>query len=156
MDRCHVNKLGTAESRWSGKGHFSTDDHTIYYSGNEKGGSNDVAFITKSFIFKHVLGHNPVRDRIISIKIQAQPINLLIIQVYAPTSTASDNDLGYIYNQLQDILDDIPQRDIIVMTGDFNAEQSVKVCNMKMKPWQSVRMAWEVGMREVVYLSTSA
>ena len=50
MDRCHVNILGIAELRWSGKGHFSTDDHTIYYSGNEKGGSNGVAFFTSSFI----------------------------------------------------------------------------------------------------------
>ena len=122
MDRCHVNILGIAELRWSGKGHFSTDDHTIYYSGNEKGGSNGVAFFTSSFISKHVLGYNPVSDRIISIRIQAQPINLSIIQVYAPTSTASDDDLEYFYNQLQDTLDGIPKRDIIMITGDFNAK----------------------------------
>ena len=47
------------------------DDHTIYYSRNEKGGSNGVAFITRNFISKHVLGYNPVSDRIISIRIQA-------------------------------------------------------------------------------------
>ena len=50
MDRCHVNILRIAELRCSGKGHFSTDNHTIYYSGNEKGGSNGLAFITSSFI----------------------------------------------------------------------------------------------------------
>ena len=122
MDRCHVNILGIAELRWSGKGHFSTDDHTIYYSDNEKGGSKSVAFITSSFISMHVLGYNPVSDRIISIRIQAHPINLSIIQFYAPASTASDDDLEYFYNQLQDTLDGIPKRDIIMITGDFNAK----------------------------------
>ena len=122
IDRHHVNILRMAELRWSGKGHFFTDDHTIYYSGSEKGGSNCVAFITSSFISKHVLGYNPVSDRIISIRIQAQPINLSTIQVYVPTSTASDSDLEYFYNQLQDTLDGIPKRDIIMITGDFNAK----------------------------------
>ena len=86
------------------KGHFSTDDHTIYYSGNEKGGSNGVAFITNSFISKHVLGNNPVSDMI---------------------------------------------------TEDFNAKVG-EGCNMKMNPGKSVRIAWEVEMREVVHLSISA
>ena len=122
MDRCHLKILGIAELRWSGKDHFSTDDHTIYYSGNEKGRSNGVAFITSSLISKHVLGYNPVSDRIISIRIQARPINLSIIQVYAPTYTASDDDLEFLYNQLQDTLDSIPKRDIIMITGDFNAK----------------------------------
>ena len=122
MDRCDVNILGIAELRWSGKGNFSTDDNTIYYSGNEKGGINGVAFITSSFISKHVLDYKPVCDRIISIRIQAQPINLSIIQVYAPTSTASDDDLEYFYNQLQNTLDGIPTRDFIMITGDFIAK----------------------------------
>ena len=129
MDRCRVNILGIAELRWSGKGHFSTDDHTIYYSGNEKGGNKGVAFITSKIISKYVLGYNPVSDRIISIRFQARPINLSVIQVYAPTSAASDEDLECFYNQLQETLDGIPKRDIIMITGDFNAKVGEGVQN---------------------------
>jgi hypothetical protein len=122
MNRCKVNILGISEMRWSGKGHFSTDDHTIYYSGNEKGGDRGVAFVTSNFISKHVLGYNPVNDRIISIRLQAQPINISLIQVYAPTSSAPDDVLDCFYNQLQDTLDSIPKRDIVMIIGDYNAK----------------------------------
>ena len=86
---------------------------------------------------------------------ESKPITLSIIKVYAPTSTASDDDLGYFYNQLQDTLDGIPKRDIIMITGDFNAKVGEGVQH-EMKPWQWVRMAWEVEMREVAHLLTSA
>ncbi len=69
-----------------------------------------------------MLGYNPVSDRIISIRIQGQPVNLSVIQVYAPTSTSSEQVMESFYNQLQDTLDDIPKSDIVMITGDYNAK----------------------------------
>jgi hypothetical protein len=51
-------------------GHFTSKcGHTIYYSGKEKGGQSGVAFIANKFISNHVLGYNPVNDRIITIRL---------------------------------------------------------------------------------------
>ena len=121
--RCKLQLLGISEIRWSGKGHFTTDDgQIIYFSGNEKGGSKGVAFIASPFISKRVLGYNPVSDRIISIRLQARPINISVIQVYAPTSAASDEDIDAFYNQLQDVIDGLPKKDVLMVIGDFNAK----------------------------------
>ena len=92
--------------RWTGKGHFTTSDgHTVYFSGNEKGGKKGVAFIANQHTAKRVLGYNPINDRLISLRLQAKPINITIIQVYAPTSSATDDVMDEFYNQLQDTLD---------------------------------------------------
>ena len=53
---------------------------------------------------------------------QARPVNISMIQVYAPTSTASDEDIESFYTQLQDALDDLPKSDISLVIGDFNAK----------------------------------
>ena len=123
MHRCRVQLLGIAEMRLSGKGHFTSDDGcTVYYSGNDKGGSNGVAFIANSSISKHVLGYNPVSDRIITIRLQARPMNISLVQVYAPTSTAANDDIDNFYNQLQDVMDSLPKNDVVLVIGDFNAK----------------------------------
>ena len=91
-----------------------------------KGGSNGVAFVISSFSSRHILGYNPVSDRIISIRTQTQRINFSIIQVYSPTFTAADDEFEYFYNEFQDTLNGIPNRDIIMITGDFNAKVGVQ------------------------------
>ena len=123
MDRCKVQILGISEMRWSGKGHFtSKHGHTIYYSGKENSGHNGVALIANNVISNHVMGYNPVNDRIITIRLQATPLNISLVQVYAPTSTASDEDIESFYNQLQDVLDSLPNKDFTIVMGDFNAK----------------------------------
>ena len=121
--RCKVELLGISEMRWSGKGHFTTtEDYVVYYSGNEKGGSNGVAFLASQHISKHVLGYNPVSDRIITIRLQGNPFNVSVVQVYAPTSAAADADMDNFYSQLQDVLDKLPKKDYLIVMGDFNAK----------------------------------
>lgn len=104
------------------RGHFTTDDHTVYYSGNDQGGANGVAFVTSKHISKFALGYNPVSDRIITLRLQGRPLNVSFIQVYAPTSTASEDTVESFHNQLQDTLDNVPKRDIAMIVGDFNAK----------------------------------
>ena len=123
MVRCSIQLLGIAECRWAGKGHFtSTDNLTVYFSGNDKGGQRGVAFIADNLIAKRVLGYNPISDRLITIRLHAKPVNITVIQVYAPTSTATDDDIDSFYSQLQDTLDKTSKQDVVVILGDFNAK----------------------------------
>ena len=116
--RNKVEILVVAEMRWSGKGHFTASKgYTVYYSGNEKGGSNGVAFFANRCTNKYVLGYNPVSDRIISIRLQAVPVNISLLQVCAPTASASDEDISNFYNQLQETVDSIAKKDYVVVMG---------------------------------------
>ena len=134
MDRSKVQLLGLSEVRWKGKGHFTTDDgHTVYFSGNEKGGQRGVAFVANQHVAKRVLGYNPINDRLISLRLQAKPINITIFQVYAPTTSATDDVMDEFYNQLQDTLDAASNRDVVIMIGDFNAKIGAGHCHEEEK-----------------------
>ncbi len=123
MDRCNIPICGLAEVRWTGKGHFSVDrDHTIYYSGSDNKKMSGVGFILARDTAKCVLGYNPISDRLISIRLQAKPVNISIVQVYAPTSTADESTIDSFYQELQDTINRLPRRDIIILMGDFNAK----------------------------------
>ena len=82
-------------------------------NGNEKGGQKGVAVIANQHTAKRVLGYNPINDSLISLRLQAKPINITIIQVYAPTSSATDDVMDEFYNQLQDTLDTASKRDAV-------------------------------------------
>ena len=107
--------------------------HTVYFSGNEKGGKKGVAFIANQHTAKRVLGYNPINDRLISLRLQAKPINITIIQVYAPTSSATDDVMDEFYNQLQDTLDTASKRDAVFVIGDFNAKIGAGHCHEEEK-----------------------
>ena len=69
-----------------------------------------------------LIGHSQVSDRILNVCTKAKPYNLSIIQRYAPTTTAGEEDLDEFYSQLQETIDGIPHRDIKVVVGDMNAK----------------------------------
>ena len=68
------------------------------------------------------MGYNTVNDQVITIRLNAKPVNLTIVQLYAPTSTASNEDIGSFYDVVQDTLDSIPNSDITLLMGDLNAK----------------------------------
>ena len=123
MDRCNIQICGLAEIRWIGKGHFSTDSgQTIYYSGSDRLKRAGVGFILSKQATKCVLGYNPVSNRVISIRLQAKPVNISLIQVYAPTTTADEETIASFYHEVQDTLSKTPSSDITIVMGDFNAK----------------------------------
>ena len=104
MVRCEIPILGISELRWNGKGHLNLDDgYRIYFSGSVKGSRNGVAVICNRETVATVLGYHSVNGRIMMIRFQARPFNLAIIQVYAPTSVADEEDVDVFYDQLQEI-----------------------------------------------------
>ncbi|XP_072050332.1 craniofacial development protein 2-like [Amphiura filiformis] len=113
MGRCNIPICGLAEVRWTGKGHFSLDDgHTVYYSGTDRLKRNGVGFILSRETAKCVLGYNPISDRLITIRLQARPVNISVVQAYAPTSTADDETIDSFFHELQETINKIPNRDI--------------------------------------------
>ena len=69
-----------------------------------------------------VLGYNLKNDRMISVRLQGKPFNIMVIQAYAPTSNAEEAEVEPFYEDLQDLLELTPKKDVIFVIGDWNAE----------------------------------
>ena len=122
MKRLKIDILGISELHWAGSGYFNSDDYTVYYSGNESIRRNGVAFIANKKIATAVQGFSTINDRIISIHIDGKPRQLTILQVYAPTTDAKQEDIEKFYADLQQAIDQTPAKNTIYITGDFNAK----------------------------------
>jgi len=105
MARVKVNILGISELKWTGMGEFNSDDHYIYYCGQESLRGNGVAIIVNKRIQNAVLGCNLKNNRMISVHFQGKPFNIIVIQVYAPTSNAKETEVEWFYEDLQDLLE---------------------------------------------------
>ena len=118
--------LGPAEVRWTGIGETTTEDgHTLWFSGEEKLHEKGVGFHVHKNVAKSVLECRPISSRIISLRLAGQPLNISLVQAYAPTSTASDEEMDKFYQQLQQELDTIPKKDVLKVMGDWNAKVGV-------------------------------
>ena len=94
MARVNVDILGIGELKWTGMGEFNSDDHYIYYCGQESLRRNGVAIMVNKRVQNAVLGCNLKNDRMISVCLQGKPFKLTVIQVYAPTSNAEETKLN--------------------------------------------------------------
>ena len=90
MARVNVDILGTSELKWTGMGEFNSDDHYIYYCGQESLRRNGIAIIVHKRVQNAVLGCNLRNDRMISVRFQGKPFNITMIQAYAPTSNTEE------------------------------------------------------------------
>ena len=84
MARVNINLLGISELKWmTGMGEFNSDDHYIYYCGQESLRRNGVALIVNKRVQNTVLGCNLKKDRMISVHFQGKPFNITLTQDYA-------------------------------------------------------------------------
>ena len=102
--------LGISELKWTGMGEFNSDDHYIYYCGQESFRRNGVALIVKKRVQNVALGCNLKNDRMISVCFQDKPFNSTVIQVYALTSNAEEAEVERFYEYLQ-VLELTPKKD---------------------------------------------
>ena len=114
----NVDILGISELKWTGLGEFNSDDHHIYYCGQESLRRNGFAIIVNKRVQNAVLGCNLKNDRMTSIRFQGKPFNITVIQVYAPTSNAEEAEVEQFYEDLQELLELTPQKDVVFITGD--------------------------------------
>ena len=101
-------------------GEFNSDDHYIYYCGQESLRRNGVDIMVNKGVQNAVLGCSLKNNRMISVRFQGKPFNIIVIQVYAPTSNAEEAE--QFYENLQDLLELAPQKDVLFITGDWNAK----------------------------------
>ena len=123
MARVNVNILGISELKWTRMGEFNSDDHYIYYCGQESLRRNGMAIMVNKRVQNAVLGCNLKNDRMISVRFQGKPFNITVIQVYAPTSNAEEAEVEQFYEYLQDLLElTPPKKDVLFIIGDWHAK----------------------------------
>ena len=110
MTRVNINILGISELRWTGMGEFNSDDHYIYYCGQESLRRNGVAIMVNKRVQNAVLGCGLKNNRMISVHFQGKLFNNRVIQVYVPTSNAEGAEVEQFNEDLQDLLELTPQR----------------------------------------------
>ena len=126
MARVNINIPGISELKWTGMGEFNSDDHYIYYCGQESLRRNEVAIIVNKRVRKAVLGCNLKNNRMISVHFQGKQFNITVIQVYASTSNAEEAEVELFYENLQDLLELTPQKDVLFIIGDWNAKVGIQ------------------------------
>ena len=98
--KVNVNILGISELKWTLMGEFNSDIHYIYYCGQESLRRNGVAMTVNKRVWNAVLGCNLRNDRMISVRFQVKPCNIMVIQAYAPTSNAEEAEVERFYEDL--------------------------------------------------------
>ena len=118
MARVNINILGISKLKWTGMGEFNSDDHYIYYCRQESLRRNGVAIIVNKRVRNAVLGCNLINNKMITVPFQSKPFSITVIQVYAPTSIAEEADAEQFYEDLQDLLELTPKKDVLFIIGD--------------------------------------
>ena len=113
MARVNIDILGISELRWTGIGEFNSDDHYIYYCGQESLRRSGVAIIVNTRVQNAVPGCNLKNDRMISLCFQGKPFNIMVIQVYALTSSNEETEVEQFYKNIQDLLELTPKKDVL-------------------------------------------
>ena len=121
---------------------FNSDDHYIYYCGQESLRRNGVAIIGNR-VQNVVHGCNLKNDRMISVGFQGKPFNITVIQAYAPTSNTEEAEVEQFYEDLQDFLELTPRTEVLFIIGDWNA----KVGSQE-KPGVTGKLALEYEMKQ--------
>ena len=93
MARVNSDILGICELKWTGMDEFNSDDHYIYYCGQESLRRNGVAIIVNKRVWNAILGCSLKNDRMISVHLQGKPFNITVIQVYAPSSNVEEAEV---------------------------------------------------------------
>ena len=113
MARVNIDILGISKLKWTGMCEFNSDDCYIYYYGQESFRRNGVAIMVNKRVRNAVLGCNLKNDRMISVRFQDKPFNITVIQGYALTSNTEEAEVEWFYEDIQDLLELTPQKDVL-------------------------------------------
>ena len=121
MTRVNINIIGISKLKWTGMGKFKSDDHYIYYGGQEALRRNGVALIVKKSEMQY-LGANLKNDKTVLVPFQGKPLNIMVIQVYAPNTDVEEVEVEWFYEDLQHVLEITSKKDFLFIIGDWNAK----------------------------------
>ena len=122
MENYNLDILSISESRWTGAGKLTSRGHLILHSGHENQHYGGVAVILNKRIKNALIEWYPVNERIIVVRLNSKFAQMTMIQVYAPTNQASDEDKDNFYEQLQTEVSKVKAHDVLVLCGDLNAK----------------------------------
>ena len=117
MARVNVDILGISELKWTGLGEFNSDDHFIYYCGQGSLRRNGVSPHSQQKIPKCSTWKQSQKRRN-----DLCLFNIVVIQVYAPCSNVEEAEVEQFYEDLQDLLELTPKKDVLFIIGDWNAK----------------------------------
>ena len=120
MARMNTDILRISELKWTGMGEFNSDDHHIYYCGQESLRRNGVVIIVNKRVWNAVLRCSLKNDRMISVCYQSKPFNITVIQVYAPTSNAEEAE-AEVWRPTRPSRTN-SQKHVLFIIGDWNAK----------------------------------
>ena len=118
----NINILGVSELKWTGMGKFNSDDKYIYHQGQESLRINEVTFIVNKRVQNAVLMCNHKTERMISVRFQGKPFSITVIKVYAPTTNAEEAEVERFCEDLYDLLELTPKKDVLFIIRDQNAK----------------------------------
>ena len=130
MATVNIDVLGISKLRWTGMGELNSDDHYIYYYGQESLRRNGVAIIVNKRAQNAVLGCNLKNDKIISVHFQDKPFNIKVIQVYTPTSNAEEVEVERFYEDVQDLLELTCKKYVLFIIGQQKQDQELTVAQI--------------------------
>ena len=138
MASVNINILGISKLKWTGMGEFNSDDHCIYYCGQESLKRNGVALILNKRIWNAVLEWNLKNDRMISVHFQGKLFTITVIQGYAPTTDAEEAEVQQFYEELQDLLKLTPKKDVHYWGLECKSRKSRNNwSNRQISPWST-------------------
>ena len=114
----NISILGISELKWTGMDKLNSDDHCIYYCGQESLNRNGVVLIVNKRVQNAVLGCNLKNERMILICFQGKSFSITVIQVCPPNTDAKKAEVERFYEDLQDLLELTPKKDVCFITGD--------------------------------------
>ena len=153
--RVNINILGISKLKWTGIGEFNSDDHYICYCGQESLRRNGVAIVVNKRVQNAVLGCNLKNDSVISVHFQGKPFSITVFRVYAPTSNAEEAEVERFYEDLQDLLELTPTKNVLFIIGDWNAKvESQKIPGVTSK--FSLEVQNEAGQRLTEFCQENA
>ena len=126
MARVNIDILVISEPKLTGMGEFNSADHYIFYYGQESIRRNGVTIIVNKGVQNAVLGCNLKNDRMISVRFQGKPFHITVFQLYALTSNAEEAEVERFYEDLQDLLELTPKKDVLFITGDWKKRWVVR------------------------------
>ena len=122
MARVNNDILEISELKWIGMGKFNSDDHYIYYGGQESLRRNGVATIVNKRVRNAVLGCNLKDDQMFSVYFQGKPHNITVIQFYAPNNYPEEAEVERFYEDLHELLELMSPKDVLFIIEDWNAK----------------------------------
>jgi hypothetical protein len=145
MQKNAVSVLGVSDVRWKGQGEISGGDYTVYYCGGDRV-ERGVAIVVHKSVVKSVVKTSVYSDRIIAVKLKAEPVSILIVQVYMPTSEYEDDEVEELYDIIEEILEEDGRgKKNTIGTVWFEIKHITTLLN---------HMNWEGSIREVKCLLT--